>query len=135
MVNDFPLAAYVALKEVAAEYNLKLKEETHYEAINRELEWFENNKRYRLDFNLDKNVSRIVIAYYIDTFPIFLGRALVWCHNFIPGFPYCAKITWQKLAELSVDLSPTEYREKIKFYLHQTKRSSEKPRKPRGVPI
>ena len=49
----------------------------------------------------------------MDTFPFF-PRFLVWCHDFIPMFPYFAKITWKQLPSVPVGLTKDEYKEKIK---------------------
>ena len=114
MANDFPHAVQQALEELATQRGLKLRKETHYDAANRELHWFESNRLHRLDFNLDREKPLITVTHYVDEFPKLLPKAfLIWCHNFIPLFPYCAKIKWQRLTELSLDLSLDEYKQKL----------------------
>jgi len=112
MVNNFPSNFDEALKSISTEFKIKLLKETHYEARNRELHWLEKNRLHRLDFNFDNNM--IAVTHYIDKFSIPLPKKiLIWCHDYIPGFPYCAKISWEKLSPLPLELSKEEYKARL----------------------
>lgn len=119
MVNDFPLELHNALVEIAIEYRLKFEKETHFEARNRELWWFRKSTLYRLNFEFIHDEPSILVFYYVDRFPIF-PKLLAWCHDFIPMFPYYAKITWQQLPNFPLDLTKDEYKEKIKEIIKET---------------
>jgi len=119
MVNnfvDFPDYLNEALEEIGLEYNLKLKKETHYEAIDRELQRIHKNRLDRLNFTFDSKNSLVKLTHYADAFPLF-PKFLIWCHNFIPGFPYLGKIKWESLTDLPVGLSKEEYKVKVTAYV------------------
>lgn len=113
---NFPEDIHLVLKGLAYEYKMKLLSETHFEANNRELVWFNNNELHRLDFDFSDPAESLRLTYYIDKFPVF-PKALIWCHNYIPTFPYLAKIMWYKLPGISLGLKKADYKLIIKEYL------------------
>lgn len=120
MVNrviDFPEDIHNALLELARECRIKLRKETHYEARDRELRWYIKNSIYRLNFDFSTKDSFVSVTYLIDKFPIPIPQLFEWGHDYIPYFPYCAKITWKRLDDLSLGLTKEEYKKKIKEIL------------------
>jgi hypothetical protein len=93
---------------------MKLKGDTYFEAINRELVWFKENTQYRLDFTLRQ--SLVVVTYYVNEFPLF-PKLLIWCNNYIPMFPHYAKITWYQLPDIALELNKNEYKKIVKDYI------------------
>lgn len=114
IMNNFPDTLQSALKELSLEHRVTLLKETHYEAINRELQWLKEGKLHRLDFNLDVTNQSITVTLYIEEYPLIFSRVLIWWNNFIRLFPYRAKIKWSSLTNLPVGLTQDEYKEKIK---------------------
>ena len=116
---DFHIKLEEALQEISHEYQFRLLKETHYEANNRELRWTKGIKIYRLDFDYSGAVpNSISVTMLIDRF-LFFPNVFEWCHDYIPGFPYCAKIIWEKLPDLPLGFSKDEYKEKIKLYIKE----------------
>lgn len=112
MANDFPEILNEVLTELALQRNFKLLKETHYESLNRELQWLDNKTLNRIDFDYSSGDLFVIVTVYRDRFKIF-PRFLIWCHNNIPMFPYCAKIKWNKLGKLSLELSKDELKKHI----------------------
>jgi hypothetical protein len=93
------------LKAQAARYGLCLAYDTHYDAENWELSWWQGNVLHRLDFQ-PMDSGEIQVHHYLDKFPG-LPRLLQWAHNTIPMFPYLAKMEWSKVAALQPPISET----------------------------
>jgi hypothetical protein len=108
--RDFPDEVHQVLKELRDEYKIKMKKETHYDAIDRELQWYDKNRLYRLNFDFSGSPSFITVHMLITkfVFPFFL-------------FPLCSKTTWEKFADIPLGLSKEKYKEIIKKYINQTK--------------
>lgn len=110
----FPDELAKALYAIAQKYNLKLIKDTHYDAINRVLYWYENKMLKRINFECLSH--QVDVCLYQDEFPI-APRLFSWLHNNIPMFPYLAKISWQQLDNLPLDQSYEYYLEKINSFL------------------
>jgi len=95
---------------------MELLQETHFEATDRELIWFERNKLHRVNFDFSDPTQFLRTTYYIDEFPLF-PRVLIWCHNYIPMFPYLARIAWHQLPDIPLGLKKDDYRKIIKEYI------------------
>jgi hypothetical protein len=115
-MNNFPSAIDSVLQKIADEFKLRLARNTHYEATNRELRWFEKNVQKRMNFTFDgKEVS---VTFYKDIFP-FAPRLFIWCHNNLPMFRYFARIEWQALERLPPDASENFYSSKLRAMIEQ----------------
>lgn len=96
-----------------------LRKDTHYDAVDLEMSWFEKKTRKRINFTLfDKD---LVVTFYWDMFPLF-PRMSIWCHHYIPMFSMCAKIYWRGLDRLALGESDDYYRQTIKTYVHEVRR-------------
>jgi hypothetical protein len=115
-MKNFPLAIDAVLRKIADEFELHLARNTHYEATNRELKWFENKVQKRINFTFVGN--EISVTFYKDTFP-FSPRFLIWCHNNIPMFRYSPRIEWRTIEKLPVDQSEDFYLPKLRALIEQ----------------
>ena len=111
---EFPIQFDEALKEISLSYKMKLKEDTHFEAVNRELQWFRKNSEFRLDFTVLKD--SIVATYYVTTYPIF-AKLLILFDRIIPLFPKYAKINWYKLPSVPLEMTQAEFKKMIVTYI------------------
>lgn len=106
---EFPELLDKMLYNFAEQNKLVLKKETHYEAINRELIWFEKNICKRLDFtvviNESDNQKFIDVTYLESIYPSLFPRLSRWLEKNIPYFPSFAKHgKWEKIDKFSIDL-------------------------------
>lgn len=111
---EFPCKLDKALQAAAKDRGFRLMRETHYDAINRELCWFERNMQKRIDFDFDGNIVRV--TFYGDRFPCF-PRLWIGLHNIVPMFPYVAKIEWRCLDELPPGGERAFYDAKLQSYI------------------
>ena len=125
MNSNFPPTLDQALEELAKEYHLIIRRNTHYEAINRELWQFHGHWLYRLNLNFDGTEANVSVTSYIDKFPVFLAKLLILFHNIIPGFPYCARISWRREGTLPLGLRENEYRDKLRSYIENCLRKKQ----------
>jgi hypothetical protein len=114
-MSIFPDHIDKILRIIAKERKIELRMRESYEGtVNRELYWFEGNIQKRMHFAIVG--SRVATTYYHDTFPA-CPKLLIWCHNYIPMFPYYAKIKWESLGEMSLAEAEAVYYEKIRSYI------------------
>ena len=112
---NFPDHIDKILNILARERKIELRiRETHYGTLNRELFWFEKNIQKRIHFAVVG--SRVETTYYREAF-LACPKLLIWCHNFVPMFPYFAKIKWESLGELPPAEAEAVYFEKIRYYI------------------
>lgn len=114
----FPQNIDRLLNIMAKECKIKIAKETHYDAINRVLFWFEGKIRKRIDFTFIEDT--VDVTFYKDTFP-FSPKFLIGCHNIIPMFPLYAKTKWKTLDKLLIDESEEFYREKVESYIENAR--------------
>jgi len=100
---------------VAAETNIKMKHDTHYDALNYEFSKVIGNEIYRLDFQPTEKHT-ISVTKYVDTF-MFLPKLFSFMHNVIPMFPCLAKIKHEKIGDISGELEGSELKNSILGYL------------------
>lgn len=119
VTDNFPDDVSAAIEEIAEGNEFYIKKETHYEALNRVLEWFEANKLYRLDISYLNNESCLKTTCYVDEFnyPKILFKIFNWCHDYIPNFPYMAKIKWKDLGNIPLHLGKEEYKKILSSYI------------------
>jgi|SRR5687768_10262110 len=86
------------LRDRARHANLGLALNTHYDAGNCELRWWDGSTLHRLDFQ-PLDAGELAITHYRDRFARF-PRFLNWAHSNIPLFPYLADIRWERLDTL-----------------------------------
>lgn len=122
-MSNFPENIEKVINAIAKENRMVVKKETHYDAVNREMYWFEKNRRKRIDFALVN--SLIVVTSYDDIFPV-CPLILTWCHDYIPMFPLFAKIQWEKVDELLLGETEGYYHEKIKLYIRGAEQRHDK---------
>jgi hypothetical protein len=115
-MNNFPSIIDTVLQKIADEFKLRLARNTHYEATNRELRWFEKNVQKRTNFTFDGKI--VTVTFYKDTFP-FSPRFLLWCHNNIPMFGYFARTEWQTMESLPADRNENFYSLKLRALIEQ----------------
>src|SRR5215510_10738917 len=115
-MNNFPPVIDAVLQKIADEFKLRFVKNTHYEALNRELKWFDNKVQKRINFTFDGN--EVSVTLYKDTFP-FSPRFLIWCHNNIPMFRYSARIEWRTVEKLPADRSEEFYLSKLRALIEQ----------------
>lgn len=100
-MSEFPVTFDRAIKNIAKNKKIALGNNTHYAAINRELQWFEGNLLKRLDYNLDE--SSIKVTFLINRFS---GnpKLMLFLYNLLPTtLKYPAKIEWESLKELPIN--------------------------------
>jgi len=107
------------LKAQAGRFGLRLAHDTHYDAENWELSWWQGNVLHRLDFQ-PMDSGEIQVHHHRDKFPG-LPRLLRWAHNAIPMFPYLAKMEWSKVAVLQSPLDETAVLQCIVSELEKSK--------------
>jgi len=117
MSNRIPINFDNALIEIAIEYGMRLDKETHFEALNREVVWFDHNILYRLDFNYDYELTLIKCTAYVDTFPQMFPRLLRWLHLYVPGFPYKAKSSWFTIGTISLEFTKIQYKDILRSFI------------------
>lgn len=74
--------------------------DTHYDANNYVFEKWEGNKLHRLDFQPLQN-EIIKVTHHIDSFGC-CSKLLIWCHNYLPNFPYLAKIEYNNVCDIDI---------------------------------
>lgn len=84
------------LKSKAGEFGVRVMFDTHYDAANWELSWWQGSVLHRLDFQPQES-TRVSITQYEDSFQC-LPKFLRWAHGTIPLFPYLAQIKWINIA-------------------------------------
>jgi len=95
MINDSTeLGSF--LKKESLRLNLHIGHDTHYDAMNWELSWWQGKVLHRLDFQPLEDNS-LTITHLREYFK-YLTRFLHWCHRYIPMFPYLAHITWNRVS-------------------------------------
>ena len=91
--NSQQLGAY--LKSKAPELGVRLAFDTHYDANNWELSWWQGKVLNRLDFQ-PLEATQVAVTHHEDRFRV-LPHFLRWAHNNIPLFPYLANLEWRRL--------------------------------------
>lgn len=112
-MSSFPDIINNILNQLAVEYKLIIAKETHYDAINRELIWFEGNIQKRI--NLTFMGDFIGVTYYKTLFTV-CPKICLWLHNNFPMFPLLGKITYLELDKLMLD-DQVNCHDKIKTYI------------------
>ena len=113
----------------AAERGLHLAYDTHYDAGNLELSWWQGKSRHRVDFQPFLG-EPMQVHHLIDTYPSF-PRLLLWCRQHIPMFPVLPKTQWQLIGTLSAPYSSENVEQLLLGALPPN--NSSKPTPLRGV--
>ncbi len=94
---------------IASERGLSLAYDTHYEANNWELSWWQDSVRCSLDVQPYPN-GRIEVTLLGTTYP-FLPKLLAWARQWIPMFPVLGSTQRTPLGSLQWPCSPNQLRE------------------------
>lgn len=86
------------LEAIASQRRLHLAYDTHYDAGNIELSWWQGKTRHRLDFQ-PLHAEPLQVSHLTDTYP-FLPKQLLWCHRYVPLFPVLPKVQRHILCSL-----------------------------------
>ena len=86
------------LEAIASQRGLRLAYDTHYDAGNLELSWWQGKTRHRLDFQ-QLHAEPLQVTHLLDTYP-FLPKLLLWCRRYVPMFPVLPKVQWHILGSL-----------------------------------
>lgn len=86
------------LEAIASQRGLRLAYDTHYDAGNLELSWWQEEIRHRLDFQ-PLHDEPLQVTYLLDTYPFF-PKLLLWCRGYVPMFPVLPKVQWHILGSL-----------------------------------
>ena len=104
MQPTFPSTVADAIRAVARERSLAVAADTHYDAENMEVYWWNGQRLHRVDFQ-PMPEGHVVVTSLVDTYP-FLGRTLRWAWRSIPMFPYLAKTKHHALGTLQPPFAP-----------------------------
>lgn len=108
MLDNEEQLGYFLKSEVVNLLGVKISFDTHYDAQNWELSWWNGNTHHRMDFQpLER--GEISITHYKDHFPC-LPKLFYWAHNAIPMFPYYARVEWNNLVKKHFPLEEAEVR-------------------------
>lgn len=100
------LALHDILAAIASQRRLRLAYDTHYDADNLVLSWWQGNTRHCLDFQ-PLHAQPLQVTHYREIYP-FLPKVLYWAHNSIPMFPMICAMQWQVLGHLSAPYAKTQ---------------------------
>jgi hypothetical protein len=92
-------ALHKILGDIAAERGLRLAYDTHYDAGNLELSWWQEKLRHRVDFQPFPDAP-MQVTHLVDTYPL-LPRLVLWCRRHIPMFSVLPKTEWQSIGTMS----------------------------------
>ena len=87
------------LSTIAADRRLRLSYDTHYDAGNLELSWWQGKSRHRVDFQPLQG-EPLQVTHLVDTYP-YLPRLLFWCRRCIPMFPILPKVQCLPMGSLA----------------------------------
>ncbi len=113
-MTEFPKNIDEVISSIAKEFKIRVKATTHYDTLNRVLEWTEKNTKKRIDLTYTENF--VTVTSYKDKFP-FWPRLLTWCHDNIPSFRYLAKIEGENLDRLPLNKTYDFYDKKLRSYI------------------
>lgn len=113
---EFPPALDKALRAAARTHGLKLCADTHYDAVNRELRWFDGAEYRRLDFDYDGNTVRV--THYVETFPCLPRLFHLLRHTFIAA--RLRRTKWDEFGILTDRQDEAFYRQEIGRLLGRT---------------
>ncbi|UCB57634.1 MAG: hypothetical protein JSV30_03370 [Candidatus Omnitrophota bacterium] len=122
VIDNFPYNIDYALVELSSAYKIRLLKETYHDAINRELRWSGRNKLHRLDFTFIAKKSVVVVTYYLEKYPSFFSKILMWYNNYHPLFPFRPEVQWNKLSEFPIGLTKDEYKARIVQQIENVKK-------------
>ena len=104
---------------------LSLAYDTHHDAGNLVIAWWQGRSRHRLDFQPLRG-EPLQVTHLLDTYP-FMPRLLHWCRRYIPMVPVSSKEQWQVLGTLSEPYSEESVEELIVGVLPPNNSSKPKP--------
>lgn len=113
---EFPDSFDEAIKKVALTNKVVLRKDSHYDAIDRELQWFEARLLKRIYFSLGE--SSIDVTFYINRFSKNPKTALMFYHLLPTIFKYPAQIEWEPFKSLPMNKSSEFYYNKILNYIN-----------------
>lgn len=90
----------VVLKNAAIRHGVECRFDTHFEAQNWELSWWDGKLWNRLDFQ-PCGIHGVTVTHYRDTYS-FLPKFWRWAHRHIPYVPYMAKIDFDGLGHIAM---------------------------------
>ena len=100
------LASLLAVE--AAGHRLTLARDTHYDANNLELSWWQGRIYHRIDFQPMLS-GDIRVTHYRDQYP-FLPKLLCWLRNYVPLFPSVARVEWESVGSVSAPFEAASIR-------------------------
>jgi hypothetical protein len=110
MRQEFPDTSALAsiLAAEAAGRGLTLAQDTHYDANNVELSWWQGRICHRIDFQPIPS-GEVAVTHYRDYYPC-LPKLLHWLHNSVPLFPSVARVEWEWLGAVSAPFEAASIR-------------------------
>lgn len=106
-----------AVLSLAKEHGLLVSHDTHYDANNLEVSWWEDRVFHRLDFQ-PVSEQQIQINSIKESYPIF-PRLLCWVRRHIPMFQFCATQESINIGQINQALSGDDYARQIHNYFLQ----------------
>jgi hypothetical protein len=116
------LASILAVE--AAGRGLTLAHDTHYDANNLELSWWQERICHRIDFQPMLS-GEVAVTHYRDQYP-FLPKLLRWLRNYVPLFPSVARVEWESVGSVSAPFEAASIRTLLEAVLphnHSFKRT------------
>lgn len=110
---EFPPKLDEAIHAIAADRKARVAKNTHYDAVNRELRWFDDNTYHRISFDFDGAVIRATGL--LEIYP-FCARSLVALRNTYL-VSRLRKIEWKALGELPPGQERGFYEAKIQTFI------------------
>jgi hypothetical protein len=100
------LASILAVE--AAGRGLTLAHDTHYDANNLELSWWQGPICHRIDFQPMLS-GEVAVTHYRDHYPC-LPKLLRWLHHYVPLFPFVARVEWESAGSVSAPFEAASLR-------------------------
>lgn len=92
----------------AAGRGLTLAQDTHYDANNLELSWWQGRIYHRIDFQPMLS-GDVTVTHYRDQYP-FLPKLLRWLRKYVPLFPSVARVEWESVGSVSAPFEAASIR-------------------------
>jgi len=100
------LAGILAVE--AAGRGLTLAHNTHYDANNWELSWWQGRICHRIDFQSMRS-GEVMVTHYRDRDP-YLPKLLRRLHSYLPLFPSVARVEWESVGSVAAPFEAASIR-------------------------